>query len=97
MTTKKRTAKKRASKKTTKTKRPTRAMLKDIAEVLERHNSRGVTIQFSEPIAGLTALAGDTHGLAPTPDSLNCPPPKSPTHVCKTLANGTIVCGWVCR
>jgi hypothetical protein len=89
--------KKRTSKKTTKKKRPTKAMLKEIAKVLEKHNSTGVTIRFSDSIGSLAESTGDAHGLAPTPDSLNCTSPKKPTHVCKTLPNGTIVCGWVCR
>jgi len=89
--------KKRTSKKTTKKKEPTKAMLKEIAQVLEKHNSTAVTMRFSASISNLTAAAGDAHGLAPTPDSLNCTPPKSPTHVCKKLPDGTIVCGWVCR
>lgn len=89
--------KKRTSRKTTKKKKPSKAMLKELAEVFEKHNSTGVTIQFSDSIGSLTESAGDAHGLAPTPESLNCTPPKKPTRVCKTLPNGDIVCGWVCR
>lgn len=89
--------KKKSSKKQTKKKRPTKGMLKEIGEVLQRHNSTGVTIRFSDNVGNLTESTGTAHGLAPTPDSLSCTPPKKPTHVCKTLPNGTIVCGWVCR
>lgn len=91
------TTKKKPSKKQAKKKRPTKAMLKEIGEVLQKHKSNGVTIMFADSM-GNTANATDAaHGLAPTRESLNCTPPKSPTHICKTLSDGTIVCGWVCR
>jgi len=96
MTTKKGTSKK--AKKAKKNK-PTKAMLKELGDVLQKHNLRGVTIQFMDSGSSATALTASVAngGLAPTPDSLNCTPPKTPTFVCKTLANGTIVCGFVCR
>ena len=94
--------KKRASKQAKK-KRPTKAMLRELSEVFERHNWNGVTIRLSDPgslpaVAESTAaLANADPGLAPTPGSLNCTPPTKPTFVCKTLSDGTIVCGFVCR
>ena len=94
------TTKKKPSKKMKK-KKPTKAMLKEIGEVLQKHNSNGVTLKFSDSVGSVAlsggAVADSASGLAPTAESLNCTPPKSPTFVCKTLADGTIVCGFVCR
>jgi hypothetical protein len=87
----------------TKKRRPTKAMVKEIKEVFERHNWSGAIVPLPTPDSiGLAAdstgvAARAASGLAPTPDSLNCIPPAKPTFDCQTLPNGTIVCGWVCR
>jgi len=96
MSPKKRTSKKQATKK-----RPTKAMLKEISEVFERHKWAGVTIRLSdsESIGELNNLTvGDGNlGLAPTPGSLNCTPPEKPKYDCRKKSDGTIVCGWYCE
>ena len=89
--------------KRTKKKKPTKAMLQELKELLERHKWTGTIISLhdADSIGELAAATGvvahATPELAPTPDSLNCTPPAKPTFDCDTLANGTIVCGWVCR
>ena len=99
----KRTTKK-TTKRTTKRKKkktPTKAMLKEVAEVLARHKWVGSTIWMPEAspqsITGASESVEDNGGLAPNPASLNCILPEVPTFVSKLLPNGDTISGFVCR
>lgn len=94
------TTKKSASKRLPK-KRPSKALLKELKAVFEKHNWSGTAIMIQPMEAasvGTNALGATIagSGLVPDPSMLNCQPPKQPQFLTITHPDGTLESGWAC-
>ena len=73
-------------------KRPSKALLKEISEVFEKHNWPTDAIV----IHALDSSSAMDGGLASSPAMLNCQPPAKPELISRHRSDGTIETGWAC-